>query len=136
MAESKRRSNKSSSRRSSSKSTGGSSSKSRGSSSTKSKQRSSGSSRSNNSRDDRSPREIVMGAIQQVQELIGRPIEGVTGMEKDGSEWRVTLEVVELERIPNTTDVLGQYEVTLDKDGEVTGAHRTRRYHRAEAGEG
>jgi hypothetical protein len=78
----------------------------------------------------------VAGAIQQVQELIGRPIEGVTGMEKDGSEWRVTLEVVELERIPNTTDVLGQYEITLDKDGEVTGAQRTRRYHRAEAGEG
>ena len=136
MAESKRRSNKSSSRRSSSKSSGGSSSKSSGSSSTKSKQRSSGSNRGNNSRDDRSPREIVAGAIQQVQELIGRPIEGVTGMEKDGSEWRVTLEVVELERIPNTTDVLGQYEITLDKDGEVTGAQRTRRYHRAEAGEG
>jgi hypothetical protein len=131
MAESKRRSNKSSSRRSSSKSSGGSSSKSSGGSSSKSKQRSSGSNRGNNSRDDRSPREIVTGAIQQVQELIGRPIEGVTGMEKDGSEWRVTLEVVELERIPNTTDILGQY-----KDGEVTGAQRTRRYHRAEAGEG
>jgi hypothetical protein len=56
-------------------------------------------------------------------------------MEKDGSEWRVTVEVVELARIPNTTDVLGKYEVTLDKDGEVTSARRTRRYPRAEAGE-
>ena len=85
---------------------------------------------------DRSPREIVMAAAQQAQELIGRPVEAVTGMEKNGREWTVTLEVVELERIPNTTDVLGSYEVKLDKDGELTSAHRTRRYHRAEAGEG
>jgi hypothetical protein len=47
----------------------------------------------------------------------------------------VTVEVVELARIPNTTDVLGKYEVTLDKDGEVTGAKRTRRYNRSEAGD-
>jgi gas vesicle protein GvpO len=74
--------------------------------------------------------------MEQAQELIGRPIEAVTGMEKNGREWTVTLEVVELERIPNTTDVLGMYELTLDKDGELTGARRTRRYHRAESGEG
>jgi hypothetical protein len=47
----------------------------------------------------------------------------------------VTVEVVELSRIPNTTDVLGLYEVTLDRNGEVTSAHRTRRYYRSEAGE-
>jgi hypothetical protein len=70
-----------------------------------------------------------------VQQLIGRPIESVTGMEKNGSEWTVTLEVLELERVPNTTDILGRYEVTLDKDGELTGTRRTRRYPRAEAGE-
>jgi len=124
MAESKGRSGKSS---------GGSRSKS----SAKSNRSSGRSSRSSNrgSSNDRSPREIVMGAVRQLQELIGRPVEAVTGMEKNGSEWRVTVEVVELERIPNTTDVLGKYEVTLDKDGEVTGAQRTRRYHRAEAGE-
>jgi hypothetical protein len=119
MAESKRRSGKSSS--------GGSSSKSSGGSSSGSKRKSSSNSRS--------PREVVGEAVEQVQELIGRPVEAVTGMEKDGSEWRVTVEVVELARIPNTTDVLGKYEVTLDKDGEVTSARRTRRYPRAEAGE-
>ena len=76
-----------------------------------------------------------MAAAEQAQELIGRPVEAVTGWEKNGREWTVTLEVVELERIPNTTDVLGKYEVTLDKDGELIGAHRTRRYPRGEAGE-
>ena len=76
-----------------------------------------------------------MGAVEQLQELIGRPVEAVTGMEKDGSEWTVTVEVVELSRIPNTTDVLGKYEVTLDRNGEIKGARRTRRYYRSEAGD-
>jgi gas vesicle protein GvpO len=78
---------------------------------------------------------MVGEAIRQVNDLIGRPIESVTGMEKDGSDWTVTLEVLELERVPNTTDVLGKYEVTLDRNGDLTGVQRTRRYTRGEAGE-
>jgi hypothetical protein len=96
--------------------------------------RSSGGSRS--SSNGKKPREIVLGAAEQLQQLIGRPIEAVLGMEKDGSEWSVAVEVLELERVPNTTDVLGRYEITVDKDGELTAVHRTRRYVRAEAGEG
>ena len=117
MAESKTRKSRSSSRRSSS------STKNRSSSSSKNRQ------------NDRSPREIAVSAVEQVHDLIGRPVESVTGMEKHGNEWTVTLEVLELERVPSTTDVLGKYEVTLDKDGELTGAQRTRRYPRAEVGE-
>jgi hypothetical protein len=97
--------------------------------------RSSSSGRSNGrKKSDRSPRDVVGEAIKQVHQLIGKPIESVTGMEKDGRDWTVTLEVLELSRIPSTTDVLGSYEVTLDKDGELTGIQRTRRYPRAEAG--
>jgi hypothetical protein len=77
---------------------------------------------------------VVGEAIKQVHQLIGKPIESVTGMEKDGSDWTVTLEVLELSRIPSTTDVLGSYEVTMDKDGELTGVQRTSRYPRAESG--
>ena len=82
------------------------------------------------------PKEIAERAVEQMQELIGRTVESVTGLEKDGDEWTVTIEVLELERIPNTTDVLGSYEVKLDGDGELTGTQRTRRYTRGEAGEG
>jgi hypothetical protein len=130
----RRRSSKSSSRKSSGSSRSGSS----GSSSKSSSSGSSGSSssrRSNGrSKSDRSAREVVGEAIKQVHQLIGKPIESVTGMEKDGSDWTVTLEVLELSRIPSTTDVLGSYEVTMDKDGELTGVQRTRRYPRAESG--
>jgi hypothetical protein len=113
------------------------SSSSRSSSSRKSSSSGSSSrSRSNGrSRSGQSAREIVGEAIKQVHELIGRPIESVTGMQKDGSDWTVTLEVLELERVPNTTDVLGKYEVTLDRNGDLTGVQRTRRYTRGEAGE-
>jgi len=132
----RKRSSGSSRKRSSGSSRSKSSSSSRKSSSGT---RSSGSSRSRSSngrrsRKDQSPREVVGEAIKQVHQLIGKPIESVTGMEKDGSDWTVTLEVLELSRIPSTTDVLGSYEVTLDKDGELTGVQRTRRYPRAEAG--
>jgi hypothetical protein len=82
------------------------------------------------------PKEIAVRAAEQMQELLGKPVEGVTGLAKDGDEWTVTLEVLELERIPNTTDVLGSYEVKLDAEGELTGTERTRRYARGEAGEG
>lgn len=82
------------------------------------------------------PKDIAVRAAEQMQELLGKPVEGVTGLDKDGDDWTVTLEVLELERIPTTTDVLGSYEVTLDAEGELTGAQRTRRYARGEAGEG
>ncbi len=82
-----------------------------------------------------STREIAERAVEQVHDLIGRPVESITGVKRDGDEWLVTLEVLELERVPTTTDMLGKYEVTLDEDGELIGTERTRRYPRAEAGE-
>jgi hypothetical protein len=116
-------------------SSGKSSSKSSGKSSRGSSSRAKGSSSGNRSNQEPPLREIALEAAEQVQELIGRPVEAVTGVEKDGREWNVTLEVLELQRVPTTTDVMGRYEVTLDRNGEVTSARRTRRYPRAEAGE-
>jgi Gas vesicle synthesis protein GvpO len=73
--------------------------------------------------------------VRQLQGLTGRQIEAVLGIEKDGREWSVTVEVLELERVPNTTDVLGNYEVRLDGKGEIASVRRTRRYLRAQSGE-
>jgi Gas vesicle synthesis protein GvpO len=129
---SKSRSSSSSGSRKRSSSSGSSKKRSSGGSSQK---RSSGGS-SQRSNKERPMREVAIDAVTQVQDLIGRPVESVTGIEKNGKEWTVTLEVLELERIPNTTDVLGVYEVTVDKDGDLTGARRTRRFFRSEAGEG
>jgi hypothetical protein len=58
----------------------------------------------------------------------------VLSLRKDEDGWKVTVEVVELRRIPSSTDLLGCYVVTLDDDGELVGYERTRRYQRGQAG--
>jgi hypothetical protein len=82
-----------------------------------------------------SPPEIVGRARDQVAELFGKPVEAVSGFEQsngegDGKGWTVTLELLELDRIPDTTSLLGTYEATLDGDGNLLGAKRVRRYPR------
>jgi len=83
-----------------------------------------------------SGREAVLQAREQVSELTGRPVESVLGMERDDDGWLITVQMVELARIPSSTDVLGDYAVRVDDDGEVIGYRRTRRYHRGQADEG
>jgi hypothetical protein len=84
-----------------------------------------------------SGREAVEHALSEAADLLGRPIESVLGLESDDENkgWKVTLEVVELERIPRTTDVLGAYVISIDEGGELTGYHRERRYYRNQADE-
>ena len=75
-----------------------------------------------------SPGKLARTAAQQLLELTGRATEGVTSLEKDGDGWRVQVEVVEVRRIPNTTDVLALYEVDADDQGNLQGYRRIRRY--------
>jgi hypothetical protein len=82
-----------------------------------------------------SGREVIERVRQELPQLLGRPIEGVLGLERSDDGWKVTVQVVELARIPNSTDVLGSYEVTLDGDGELTGYRRHRRFHRGQPDE-
>ena len=89
------------------------------------------SSSSKASRNGRSPHELAREAVEQLEELIGRPVESVLGLERDDDGWGISLEVLELSRIPNTTDILGRYEVRLDGDGQLVEAQRTRRYSRS-----
>jgi hypothetical protein len=42
------------------------------------------------------------------------------------------LEVVEVSRIPDSTDILASYELTLDDDGRLAQMTRTRRYLRSQ----
>lgn len=80
-----------------------------------------------------SPVELARAARSQLAELTGRPAESVLGLGKDDNGWKVTIELVELSRIPTSTDLLGAYVVTLDDDGELIGYERVGRYQRGQA---
>src|SRR3954470_15092671 len=60
--------------------------------------------------------------------LLNRPVEGVVEVSREDDGWLVAVEVLELERVPNTNDVLGVYEVELDPYGALQGYRRRNRY--------
>jgi hypothetical protein len=83
-----------------------------------------------------SAKDAAQRVREDLPELLGRPIESVLGIKRsDDDGWEVTVAVVELSRIPNSTDVLGAYRVILNTDGELDGYQRQRRYNRAQADE-
>ena len=79
--------------------------------------------------------QVAARAAQQLLELTGKGVEGVTGLERTDDGWNVHVEVVEVRRIPDTTDVLALYEVQVDEDGDLMGYRRLRRYARGVPGE-
>jgi hypothetical protein len=78
---------------------------------------------------------IASEAARQLVELTGRDVEGVTGLSRTDDGWSVEVEVLEVRRIPETTDVLALYEITVDEDGDLEGYRRLRRYVRGTPGQ-
>ena len=73
----------------------------------------------------------VLREVQaELVELIGRPVEGVSRVERGDSGWTLGIEVLELSKVPHSTDLLASYEVETDRDGTVVGWRRVRRYTR------
>jgi len=76
--------------------------------------------------------ELSQAALSTVEELTGYTPEAVTGLEWDGELWRVTVDALELPRIPSTTDVLGSYVIQLDESGTLRGYRRVKRFQRGQ----
>ena len=95
----------------------------------------SGDSAGRNGQSDGASVDIVRRAVSQVAELVGRAPESVSGFERREDGCTSALEVVELERIPHSTDVIASYDVAVDDDGRVLEYARTRRYYRNRAEE-
>jgi len=81
-------------------------------------------------------REIVERAREQLRDLRGADAETVSSIRRTSDGWRVGLDVVEVHRIPESTDVLATYELDLDEEGNLITFERTARYHRSEADRG
>ena len=86
--------------------------------------------------DARSVRRVADRAREYLQELSGVDVESVSGLDQTPGGWAVTLEAVEVRRIPESTDVLATYEVELDEDGDLVRYERLRRYARAQSDRG
>jgi hypothetical protein len=72
-------------------------------------------------------------AMDQLAQLVGRTSDSVSRLERTENGWSFQVEIVELERVPQSTSVLGSYTVETDDDGNVRSYGRTRRYYRNQA---
>jgi hypothetical protein len=81
-------------------------------------------------------RTVIDRGREQLEDLLGRPVESVSSLERTHDGWVLALEVVELSRIPESTDVLASYEMELDDDLNLRRYQQARRYHRGRADRG
>jgi hypothetical protein len=79
--------------------------------------------------------ELVRVACGQFQELTGRKVESVSGVQRRDDGWELTIETVELERVPASTSLLGTYLLQADGQGQLLEYHRRARYYRNRADE-
>jgi len=71
-------------------------------------------------------KELAEQAKSQLAEVTGLKPITVTRTFKDEQGWHITLDMLEMARIPPATDVLGDYDVLMDEDGNMLKFERTR----------
>lgn len=79
--------------------------------------------------------EIIAASRRELGYLTGHEVDSVSSVRPGPEGWRITFELVELKRVPESTSVLGTYETTVDGDGSILGFERVRRYYRNQASE-
>ncbi|SCK52263.1 gas vesicle protein [Streptomyces sp. WMMB 322] len=76
--------------------------------------------------------EAMRLAAGQLAELLQCEPASVSSVKATDQGWKADVEVVEVERVPETTSVMGTYHVELDGQGNLLGYERTRRYARGQ----
>ena len=78
------------------------------------------------------PMDAVRAARDQLAQLTGMSAESASSLARNEADdgWALTIEVLELERVPDTASLLASYEVAVDDRGTLTGYRRVRRYER------
>ncbi|MEM1125595.1 MAG: gas vesicle protein GvpO [Bacteroidota bacterium] len=74
--------------------------------------------------------QAAQAAKQQLMDLTGHPADSVSAMRRDDDGWAITVELVELKRIPESSDLLATYEASVNDEGILMTYQRTRRYQR------
>lgn len=76
--------------------------------------------------------ELIKRARKQLSQLTGLTADTVSAFHHDERGWHISLEMIELARIPHATDVLARYDLLLDEGGELVEYRRRKRYLRGE----
>jgi hypothetical protein len=72
--------------------------------------------------------EAMRLAAGQLAELLRREPASVSAVKALDAGWLAQVEVVEVDRVPETTSVMASYRVELDARGDLRGYERTHRY--------
>jgi hypothetical protein len=75
-----------------------------------------------------SMQEVVRRAKAQLEGMTGLPCDNVSGLTKVDGGWRLVVNMIELKRIPPSTDMIASIDVIVDEEGNVTDYQRSRRY--------
>jgi hypothetical protein len=73
---------------------------------------------------------VAQHAKAELRAITGLDVDHVSAVANMPDGWHVTVDLVELRRIPASTDVLAAYEAVLGPTGVLLSYHRTRRYFR------
>jgi len=68
---------------------------------------------------------IADQALAIAKKYISKEPETVTSIEQKEGEWKVTVEALERKAVPDSQDLLGRYEIRLNKNGELIGWTQT-----------
>ncbi len=76
---------------------------------------------------------LAARAKEQLAELTGfSPVAAVGGF-RDEEGWHITVDALEMTRIPNSTDIIGTYVVSLNQEGNMMKFEKKRARLRGEA---
>lgn len=77
-------------------------------------------------------KEICQKASVLIESILNKKAESITGVTKEGEEWKVLVEVLERKAVPDTQDILDTYELKLTSALDFTGYKRVGMRHRGD----
>lgn len=85
-------------------------------------------SRQRQTKDELTASEAAETGLEHIRSLTNKETLSATEVSPTDEGWLVGVEVLEEQRIPSSSDLLGGYELQLDLSGELLSYRRTRRY--------
>ncbi|TXS52649.1 gas vesicle protein [Streptomyces sp. t39] len=75
---------------------------------------------------------VMRQASEQLADLVQCEVGAVSAIKASDNGWSADVEVLELERVPDTMSVMASYHVELDSEGSLVAYERVRRYARGQ----